>query len=219
MTLDEELDAAIAADIPGYEVVIKQNSKYMKTINVFAKLFNAAFMSRYTTTLYPKIYAPEQRVRSDTFWKTKAHEWVHLVKAKKHTSLINSIFYGFPQTLAPLALLSLGAVWGSSWFLLNLLWLVFLAPIPAYFRMKEELEAYAMSMACNYWRYGSITNAQRVWIAEHFMSSDYYYMWPFEGDIHERVDAVSQKVILGDYDNKHPFDKVKRIIEEHKSNE
>lgn len=213
MSRFQQIDDAIKADIKGYELVLKHESKLMAFINIFVKIFNERFMDHYTVTFAPKIYVPEKHVRSDMFWKTLAHEWVHLVTARNNTTLINSFFYGLPQILAPLALVSLGAIWGSPWFLLNLLWLLCLAPIPAYFRMKEEMEAYAMSMACNYWRYGSITNTQIEWIAKHFTGPDYYFMWPFEGNVRDRLDTLAHKVQNGEFDNKHPFDKVKKIIE------
>lgn len=213
MTLDEAIDAAIKADIPKYKLIYKRDSSFMKLLDKFVKIFNGEFMTRYTTTIYPNIYAPEKRARSVTFWKTKAHEWVHLVKAKKYTSFINSCFYMFPQSLAPLALVSVGAIWGSMWFLLNFGWLLCLAPIPAYFRMKEEMEAYAMSMACNYWRYGSIQQSQMEWLEDHFTSGDYYFMWPFKKNVEKRLETLAAEVISGSFDKKHPFDKVKAIIE------
>lgn len=212
MTLNEKLSQAVKDDIPGFEIVAKGDSDKMKSLNKVLGILNPNFMEGYSTTLYPIIYSPQWRVESDTLWKTIAHEWVHLDAAKRLSPLLHSFLYGFPQTLAPLALLAIGAVWGSPWLLLNLAWLLCLAPIPAYFRMKEEMHAYAMNMACNAWRYGTVKDAQIDELADQFTNANYYFMWPFRGNAQSRLDDIAEAVILGKYDDIHPFDQVKAII-------
>jgi len=213
MTRNEQIEEVVRQEIPDFAIVKKSQSKLMQNINKVAKIFNPRFMSGYTTTLYPKIYIPDDRAEDPDFWKVVAHELVHLVRAKK-MGLLHTLSYGFPQILAPLGLLSIGAIWLGPWMLLNLIWLICLAPLPAYFRMREEMDAYAMSIACNYWRYGGIQQAQILWIADHFTSPDYYFMWPFEENVESRLEDIAADIESGHYDDLYPYNKIREVLKD-----
>jgi hypothetical protein len=209
------LEILIKQDIPGYERLVKQDSKFMKFLNFFVQIFNKQFMTRYVTTMYPKVYFPRDR-NSDArgIWKVLAHEWYHLRSAKRETNILHSFLYGFPQWLTLLALLALLAIWFSNWWLLCLGWLICLAPLPAYFRAQEEFEAYRMSMAINYWRYGSIQPNSLNWLARQFYGSNYYFMWPFKTAVLKRLLKEVEEIHKGAYDAISPYKEVKELIEE-----
>lgn len=211
----ERMEEILQFDIPGYKRAVKEDSTRMKILNFFVKPFNDKFMKRFTTTWYPGVYAPRRIYENARFmWKILAHEWVHLLRAKKQTTLIHSALYGVPQILAALALLSLGAIWGSNWWLLNLLWLLMLAPLPAYFRAEEEYSGYTMSMAINYWRYGSVLPMTVEHLARNFYGPFYYFMWPFKKAVLRRFYEEAENIANGKYDDIRPYKDMKELIEE-----
>ncbi len=218
----EQLEKEIKRVIPKYELLIKENSKLMKFIGSII-FFNKEFMTRYTTTVYPKVYVTKQAF--DNTWScfaTLTHEFVHLLHTKKKGTLWFSFLYSFPQILAPLALTSLLAIWFSNWWLLNLLWLVCAAPLPAYFRMKEELEAYTMTLLVSIEEYKdsfaseeALTKYQEediLRIAENFYGPNYYYMWPFKKDITRRLKKQRARILNGYYDHQYPYKFVKDLF-------
>jgi hypothetical protein len=209
------LEALIRAEVPGYEKLIKEESGLMKFLNFFAQIFNKDFMTRYITTAYPKVYYPRETIPQTRYvWKILTHEWVHLRNARHRTPVLHGFLYGLPQWLTLLALVSLGAIWGGPWWLLNLCWLLCLAPLPAYFRAREERSAYVTNMATNYWRYGSIMPSTREHLAKQFYESNYYFMWPFKKMVLRWMDEDAQKIIAGEYDNITPYKEIKELIEE-----
>ena len=201
----EQMSAAMVRlcwqKIPGFEMCIKSESRYLRLLNMVVKWFNPRFMTDYVTTIYPNVYFPEY---NNEDWKVLTHEFVHLTHAKKSKILFN-LKYLFPQNLALLSLLSVFNTY-------HLLWLFFLAPLPAYFRMKEELDGYTMSMAINYWRYGSIKQEQIDWVRHQFLSSAYYFMWPFKKYITKKVTERAALIAAGHYTNKPIFKEVNRLI-------
>lgn len=210
----EKLEDYIREKIPKYSREIKEDSKWMKFLNFFARAFNDGFMTDYITTTYPKVYWPKESMRfTSSVFRTTCHEAVHLLNAKRQTVFLHTFLYGFPQWLTLLSLLSILAVWLGPWWLLNLCWLLCLAPIPAYFRMREEREAYVMSMAVSYWMHGSVSDYQVEWIAKQFYTSQYYFMWPFKKAIIKSLHKEKERMMAGKYQHKPIFAKVKEIIE------
>jgi len=90
--------------------------------------------------------------------------------------------------------------------------LLLAAPIPAYFRMKEELDGYTMSMAVNWWRTGFISATYIAWVAEQFTGPGYYFMWPFKRNIKNRLNKRAAHIKIGIYDDLYPYNKVKSLI-------
>lgn len=220
MSLDKDtqmllaMERKILATVPGYARIIKQYSKFMWFLNFFVRIFNKDFMTRYTTTIHPKVYFPEEKMKdARAVWKTLAHEWVHMVHAEATPTWWYSLKYLFPHWLALLALMSLGAIWGGPWWLLNLCWLLCLAPLPAYLRSREEVSAYAMTMAVNYWRYGHVMPSTKERLVTHFTGSNYYFMWPFRKAVVRWLNTEEKKIVSGLYDNVAPYKDVKEMIE------
>jgi len=205
-----ELVAAVKEDIPEFEVVDKQSSKFMKRLNKIVKIFNKNFMDWYVTTVYPRIYVPES-LPLYMRWTVLAHEWIHLRSSKKSSALF-LLKYFFPLWLAPLAFLALLAIPLTNWWLLNLLWLAMLAPVPSVGRMNEELDGYTMTMAVHLWHEGEILHSSLDWVEQQFVSSAYYFMWPFKKNMKKRVRQRAKKLIAGKYDNVYPYSKVREIL-------
>jgi hypothetical protein len=89
--------------------------------------------------------------------------------------------YLFPQWLALFAL--------SSFFIgpIGLLFLIFLAPLPAPFRTFWELRGYAMTDAALWQSNQRFTDLDRL--TKQFTSGAYYFMWPFRNHIMSEVNS------------------------------
>ena len=211
----DQIEAWLRADVnEDLKLRVKEESKFMKFLNFFVQIFNKRFMTGYITTLGSSVYFPGDRfLYARGVWKVLTHEGYHLWSAKKKTMIGHGLLYALPQWLALLTLLSLLAIPFSGWWLLNLLWLLCLAPLPAYFRMREEMEAYVMSMCNNWWLHGSIRDDQVDHIAGKFLKGDYYWMWPFKKAIYKRLKKERLAIINGEYDNVYPYSRVREIIQ------
>ena len=102
------------------------------------------FMIRYITTIGDTAYFPDDMLAnpdSERMLRVIVHESIHLFDSKRFFGPLFKFLYLFPQSLAPLALLSLLAFWKIG-FIWCLLFLLSIAPIPAPFRYWFELRAY-----------------------------------------------------------------------------
>jgi len=205
-----ELTIAIKDDIHKFESRSKKTSKLMKFLNFFIQIFNKDFMERYSTTIYPNVYFPDN-FSTNMRWEILAHEWVHLRGGKKSQFLF-SLKYLFPQWLVVLSFLSFLAIPFSNFWLLNLLWLVLVAPLPAYWRMQEELDGYTMNLVIDKTTRGAISPFYIDFLELQFTGPGYYFMWPFKKNIANRLSTRVGQVLTGQYDKIYPYSKVREII-------
>lgn len=165
----------------GLEIKYKNESSLMKLLGVIL-FFNPKFMTNYTTTIGSTVYFANRKwveENQDSAAHVLAHELVHIRDSKDSGAFIFSYTYLLPQCLA---LLSLLAIFSSWWWLLCL---AFLAPLPAPFRTYWELRGYAITDATYYKSIGQFTDTD--WMSKQFTSASYFFMWPFKGDIEERI--------------------------------
>lgn len=220
MTRDEiifnQVDAWIKTSIDkNYSLKPKEKSKFMKFLNFFLRAVNKNFMTGYITTIGSTVYVPSDRFNNlGRLWPVLAHEACHMFRSKKMGSFIHNFLYLFPQVLIFLSLLSLLAIWFSNFWLLNLLWILCLTPLPAYFRYQEEMSGYLMKMCISWWMYEEIPDSILDHIAEKFLTSDYYWTWPFKKAIYKHLEQERQAVQDGQYDNVFPYNGIRKIIEE-----
>lgn len=180
----------VKSQIPGFEVVSKKESRLMKLLSVIL-FFNKVFMTRYITTIYPRIYVPELPWipdRAVSRISVLAHEYVHMSDRKRMGWLFN-ILYLSPQIFALLSLLAVFNLW---W----LLALLFLLPIPSPGRAWLEFRGYRMSIAVNWWLTGQETNT--VWVEQQFTQSAYYWMFPFKGYLESRISRAIENIKSGE---------------------
>lgn len=217
----DDLEALVSEEIPGFSVDYKDTTKDWKLrfAAVVVGLFNERFMTGYTTTLFPKVYfVSEEKMRRNYVgsFRTLAHEYVHLYDQKQHP-LWFPLSYLFPQVLAVFSLLALGAIWYFP-LIWCLLFLVFLAPLPAPWRSKWEIRGYLMNLLIE-----SRVNDGRVPVRLKNLLSDvftgwgYYKMWPFSGivsrEIDKFVEQVEGRVALSNMDDTEPYDKVLALMD------
>jgi hypothetical protein len=210
MTATSRFDAVSAetlvrAFVPAFKIVRKRDSKLMRlTANVL--FFVPGFMDQFSTTIGYTAYLTDYAA---TNIGVIFHEGRHALQAYKLSRPIMAILYLLPQVLGVVALavsltwLVVAAFFGWSWWQLPVAFGVLaLAPIPAYFRMRFELDAYTVSLAVQFWSTGSIKLDYMDRIANNFTSSDYYFMWPFKHSVfamvRKRVAFVASAHVLDD---------------------
>jgi hypothetical protein len=127
---------------------------------------------------------------------------IHILD-RKRLNLLYSFAYLFPQILAVFSFLSFLAFFNLNW-LFCLLFLVFLAPIPAPWRAWGEIRGYSMSMyfkGTHYeknnikWEYEEYAK----WATSLFCNSSYYFMFPFRKYVYNKL-LTNYKLILGGLD-------------------
>lgn len=173
-------------------------------IKIISKIlfFNKEF-SKYITTIGSKVYVPDQwmdRHELETL-PVICHEFRHLYDAKNDK--LFGIKYLMPQILAPLMLL---------FCFLNLylgigLFILFLLPLPAYYRMKFELYGYSMALFTSNElylerkfsekeRFIRLTKLAKSMNDEQFVGSAYYFMWIF--GVNKNFNKIIDEIISGD---------------------
>lgn len=153
------LTREISDEFPAFCIVKKQDSRFMKMIDLVLRVITLGKMSTYMTdfitTMGTTVYVPEywDQMPETSRMTVLRHERVHMRQARQY---------------------------GRLWF--SLLYL--LVPLPlglAYFRMKFEREAYEESIAAMFEYYGPkvFTNEVKQNFLRHFTSAEYFWMWPF----------------------------------------
>jgi hypothetical protein len=182
----DELQQIIKQRVPGFQIKFKNESPLMKFISKIL-FFKKDFMSC-TTAWGNTIYLSDRKIfeaNPDAYVSTFCHEFVHMLDEQENPVLYK-LKYIFPQILS---LLSLGAFFAllNPWFLMFLLCLLFLLPIPST-RSGIELRGYGMSIKCSLWAGNIISNERIEQIIDQFSSSAYYFMCPFRLYVRKRLD-------------------------------
>jgi hypothetical protein len=84
---------ALQKEFPKFKLVQKENSKLMKFLNFFIKLWNPAFMEQFTTVLGYSVYMPISVRDTLVGYEVLRHEAVHMRQFKKWW-LLQTISYG-----------------------------------------------------------------------------------------------------------------------------
>jgi hypothetical protein len=218
--------AAELAREMGVTVRTKSESKLQRLIGVLL-FFNPSYMTGFITTIGRGIWVPDSwayRSRTASDSCTLVHELTHVHQYEKVPWPLFYMGYLFPQVLAPLALLALLAIPLSNLWLLNLLWLIMAAPIPAPFRAMYEAEAYAVSYLMSYWSIGKDApspplgadgilhgvagrsdHLKLLYRIPHFTGWNYYRMWPSERGVAEWIAHHLQATSDGEWGQTNPI--------------
>ena len=192
---------------PELKVLYKDESVLMKVLK-YLIFFNPKFSTSFTTTFGNTIYFPSRAYVASRDLSCSVvflHELIHIYDSESHgffQKLLFNISYVFPQILALLVIPLLFLV---PWYF-ALIPLVFLAPLPAYWRMKSERKAYFISMYVM--RQMEIKTGVKYHIEDNkryftnqFRGPNYYFMWIFPG-ISKQFDAAWDKIS----NNQRPFE-------------
>lgn len=186
----------------GLKISYKNESVLMRILGKIL-FFNSKFMTNYVTTIGSTVYFPSRESVSKDRTSAAtvlAHELVHIADSREVSSFIFSYTYLFPQVIALLSILSF---FTSKLWLLSLL---FLLPIPSPTRAYWELRGYAMTDAVSY----KISKKffEIDFISKQFVSSSYYFMWPFKQDIEHRIELNRLLIASGALSKKIDCDEI-----------
>jgi hypothetical protein len=189
---------------PKLEVKYKDENSLMKLIG-YILFFNKTFMRFFFTTLGNTVYVP-----SRNFVETKQisalvsllHEFVHVYDANRLTIPLFSFLYASPQILSLFCL----PLFLISWKLALPLMILFLSPLPSYFRMYFEKRGYLVSMYVLHrisgkFNYKPFLRTQALFFISEFHNSDYYFMWNFKD-----INVAFEEAIVKIENNQHPYD-------------
>lgn len=180
----------IEEQIPGFQLCSKKTSLLMRTLSAVL-FFNKGFMTRYVTTLYPRVYVPELPWSASLTSQINilAHEYVHL-KDRKRLGWFFNILYLSPQIFT---LFAFGAFWNLWW----LLALLFLLPLPSPGRAWLEWRAYKVTVAIHHHLSGDRISV--FWLRNQFTGSSYYWMLPFKGLVERHILKTIENVESGKF--------------------
>jgi hypothetical protein len=202
--------ASLQKDEPSIRIRYKDSSWFMKLLGALL-FFNKGFTTKYITTIGSTIYFPsEQMITSNPIDGCVAicHEYVHIKDSKRYGRLLFSFMYLFPQILALLAFVALPVLFIS--FKISLIFigfLIFAAPLPAYWRSQLEVRGYSMTLfvANEYYKeLGMNEDNRSVHLfglankinTEEFIGSGYYWMWPF--GVKKKLYDIVEQIQNGD---------------------
>ena len=180
LSIFEETLINLKKEIPDIEVRYKDKSLFMKLLGIIL-FFNPAFMKSFITTIGSTIYyANEAYTREQPVGATVVllHEATHILESKRKNGFIFSLSYLFPQLLF---LLSIPMFFVCGFY--SFLFLIFLLPLPAPFRMMIERNGYTTSLYIMHLLklkgYGYDLDLAVPWVVSQFKTSAYYWMWVF----------------------------------------
>lgn len=192
----EKLLLAAKQYFPNLKIKYKDESIFMKFLSKIL-FFNKDFMSKYTTTIGSTIYFPNKKiVEAEGYTATLIflHELIHVYDSQRFNQILFSFLYLTPQILA----LLLVPLFFINWKLACILFIIFLLPLPSFFRMYFEKRAYFISLyVLNYLiKYKKIQadlNQSKKYYLSNFKDSSYYFMWTFkqlDKDFSEAVNKI-----------------------------
>lgn len=172
----------IQQTFPEFSIERKKDSWVCKAIAFLIWVFNPNFMERGTFAFRKKVYvtgAVEDALSRSTgrsaYCSSLVHEFVHMLDQERDGQFLFSMAYLFPQNLALLAFLALGALW---WWpaIFFLAFLGAAAPWPAPYRLAYEVRGYAVGYALNSKMYPQLDILFWDEALEALQSPAYYYM-------------------------------------------
>lgn len=178
----------------GVRIRFKDKSWTMRLLGRLTP-WDSGFMQR-PTTVGTTVYFPSQKwvdQNAQTAWMQLAHELVHVGDYRRLGWRFHAA-YAMPQLLAVFSLMTF--VFYSWW---PALFLLFLLPIPAPWRMQFEMRAFAMTLATHFWlNGGGIPQEMKAKIARNFTGPRYYWAWPFKKAVKKRIGRWTKKILCGE---------------------
>jgi hypothetical protein len=188
------------------KIKFKNESLLMKVIGTIL-FFNKSFITSFIITLGSTVYFPSAEFLEQRTYDSLPvlfHEKRHELDSEKNK--LFPLFYLLPQLLAPISLV---LCFFSFWLGVSL-FILFLLPLPAYWRKKYELRGYQMSLFVTYelCRENNLNvEATLAYLNRLIDSTDklftgpsYYFMWVFgvKQELRETVNKILSDDILKD---------------------
>lgn len=188
---------------PKLQIKFKNESLFMKILGIML-FFNPNFTTKYITTIGSTVYFPDKEY-IDKYNVTSCillmHELVHIYDSNKRNDFIYSLLYLIPQIFV---ICFIPLLFIFSWKI-ALLSLIFLLPLPAYFRMLDERKAYTFQIYVQFklnkqYGYNINLESSKQFCTSQFKNFGYYCMWPFNS-INKYFDDALNEIVL----NNRPF--------------
>jgi len=192
---------------PKLQIKYKDQSLLTKIIGKIM-FFNKGFMTDYVTTIGNTVYFPNQdfvKLRPVSSVVLLLHELMHVKDSQKFSRPLFSFLYLFPLSLIPF-LIPLFFFWWKPALVLTVL---FLLPLPAYFRMIFEKRAYMVSLYVvkSLEKRLNFTHdliKDKDFYIDQFHTGAYYFSWPFKS-INNEFEQALTKVESGNRPFEDPF--------------
>lgn len=155
----------IKSEFPHFEVIVKENSSWMKLIYTITlmRFWNRYFMETYVTLMFGKVYMPQRFIGTRIGYEILRHEVVHLRDATRWPILFELSYLFFP--------------------------LPFIFTLRAYW----EYRAYCESLVVEYERLGYVRWDTIQFCVEQFVGSYYLWMCPFPNFIRSKFKSFLAK--------------------------
>ena len=169
----------IDSEFPGFEILEKKDSLFMKVINILLIVITfgmmRTFMTHFITTVGTSVYVPTGWDSWDNVSKVLIlkHERVHMRQSRKYGSILFRFLY------------------------------LFMLPSIFTFRSKFEMEAYNESIRCMFEYYGNTAfdEAFKNRMVSYFTSSMYFWMNPCRKSVRTWYDEAVKSAM----DEKHKY--------------
>lgn len=175
-SLDYDVVEGLMRSHYGATVVTKDKSFLMKAISMFLLIITFGgmrnFMTGFVTTIGKTVYVPSDWASRPPQGRaiTLRHEMKHLEQERRLGGLLYKFLYVF----------------------------VFLPGGLAYYRAKFEKEGYAETMRGSAQAYGVDvlkSDKFKANIIGHFISAEYFWMWPFKKSMERWYDATATSIV------------------------
>ena len=166
----QETVARLQPDHRTFRLVVKGRSPFMKAIYYGAGMFLwcPTFLTSYTTTILTWVYMPEDLLNTEEGYTVLRHEEVHIKDCLRTGVLPFVVSY------------------------------LFLLPSVLTSRAYWELRAYRVTMQVEHELTGQISLDTVHFIAQRFVSSDYFWMFPFRKTITKKLMKIRQQLLSED---------------------
>ena len=164
------LEAALAAEIPGFRVAYKNASRLHRAIGRLLRPVNPGYLTDYTTVLGRVVYFPSRQWREragpEAVYATLRHEAVHLRDMRRFPVLFQVSY-------------------------------VFLLPAILTFRSLWEYRAYRETLRVHAELRGAIPDALLEHIVRRFTGPDYLFMAPFPPLVRWLLRRTRRRILEG----------------------
>lgn len=166
----DALAAQLAAELPGFRVAYKDESRGQRALGRLVGLWNPHYLTRYTTVLGRTVWMPSRAWRAQRsprdLYLLLRHEAVHLRDMRRFP-----ILFQLSYALLLPAVLTLRAVW--------------------------ELRAYDETVRATVELDGALSEEQLEYIVGCFTGPDYLFMFPFPKPLRRHFRAVAERASAG----------------------
>ena len=164
----DALEAALAAELPGFRIAYKDESAGQRAIGRLLRPFNRTYLTQYTTVFGRTVWMPSRAWRDRqsprSLWALLRHEAVHLRDMRRFPVLFQLSY-------------------------------ALLLPAGLTFRALWEARAYRETLRAEAELDGAISEATIEHIAGRFTGPDYLFMFPFPKAIRRHLRRVSAEVL------------------------